>query len=182
MSMRCASGSTNVSYRMIDTPVGPLLLAATSTGLVRIAYVNEGRDQVLSQLSEHVGPRVCYEPARLDNAAFEIDQYFAGRRRRFGLALDLRLVHGFRHAVLNCLVHIPYGATMSYAEVAVAAGSPKATRAVGSACATNPLPIVVPCHRVLRSDGTLGGYAAGLDVKRALLDLEASDAPSGSPK
>lgn len=167
-------GLIDVAYRTLDTPVGALLLAATSTGLVRVAYPNEGHDRVLAQLAERVSPRVLYALPRLDPAAREIEQYFNHRRQHFDLPLDLQLAHGFRRSVLDYLPEIAYGTTSSYAAIAAAAGSPKAVRAVGSACATNPLPVVVPCHRVLRSDGTLGGYVGGLDAKRTLLDLEAS--------
>jgi methylated-DNA-[protein]-cysteine S-methyltransferase len=164
----------DVAYRTLDTPVGTLLLAATSSGLVRIAYPVEGHDDVLTQLAERVSPRVLHAPGQLDLAAREIDEYFTHRRQRFDLPLDLRLAHGFRRAVLDHLLEIAYGTTASYAIIAAAAGSPKALRAVGSACATNPLPVVVPCHRVVRSDGTLGGYVGGVDAKRALLYLEAT--------
>ncbi len=111
-------------------------------------------------------------PARLDETARQLEEYFAGRRREFDLPLDLRLAHGFRRHVLDELRDVGYGTTVSYSELAQAAGNPRAVRAVGSACATNPIPIVIPCHRVLRSDGSLGGYGGGLHVKRALLDLE----------
>jgi len=117
---------------------------------------------------------VLRAPARLDAAARELDEYFAGRRSRFDLPLDFRLSRGFRRAVLSHLNEIGYGTTASYAAVAAAAGNPKAVRAAATACATNPLPLVVPCHRVVRSDGTIGGYAGGVDVKKALLALEAA--------
>ena len=165
-------GHLDVAYRTVESPVGPLLLAATSEGLVRLAFDVEGHDAALAQLAERVSPRVLHAPRRLDGAARELDQYFAGRRRQFDLALDLRLSRGFRRLVLDRLQHIAYGATASYADVAVAAGNPKAVRAVGTACATNPLPLVIPCHRVVRSDGTLGNYGGGVDAKRMLLALE----------
>lgn len=168
------AGLLDVAYRTIDTPIGGLLVAATEDGVVRVAFECEGYDDVLATLAERVSPRILRAPARLDGAARELDEYFAGRRRRFGIDLDMRLSHGFRRRVLVELTHIAYGATASYAVVADAAGSPRAVRAVGSACATNPLPIVVPCHRVVRSDGTMGGYLAGLDAKRTLLELEAA--------
>jgi len=110
----------------------------------------------------------------LDPVAREIEEYFAGRRSQFDVALDFRLSQGFRRNVLGRLCEIGYGQTASYAAVAAAAGNPKAVRAVGSACATNPLPIVVPCHRVVRSDGSIGQYAGGLEAKRTLLALEAA--------
>lgn len=167
-------GILDVAYRAIDTPIGPLLLAATDRGLVRVAFAGEDHDSVLIELAERVSPRVLKAPARLDDVAREIDEYFAGRREAFDLSLDLRLSRGFRREVLTHLLEIGYGTTATYAWVAAAAGNPKAVRAAGSACATNPIPIVVPCHRVIRSDGTLGGYGGGLDVKQALLALEAS--------
>lgn len=167
-------GLLDVAYRTVDTPVGSLLLAATPTGLVRVAYRSEDHDHVLAALAERVSPRVLHAPARLDTVAREIEEYFTRQRRHFDLPLDLRLSHGFRRTVLDHLADIGYGTTASYATIAAAAGSPKAARAVGSACALNPLPVVVPCHRVVRSDGTLGGYAGGLDAKRALLALEAA--------
>lgn len=166
----------DVAYRTLDTPIGPLLLAATPAGLVRVAFARDAPEEVLATLAEKVSPRVLLAPAKLDPAAREIDEYFAGRRRSFDVRLDLRLAHGFRRTVLDHLPSIGYGATASYAAVAAATGRPRAVRAVGTACATNPLPVVVPCHRVLRSDGSLGGYGGGLDAKRTLLALEASGA------
>lgn len=169
-----AAGVLDVAYRTLDTPVGPLLLAATGKGLVRIAYATEGHDKVLSTLAARVSPRILNAPRRLDPAAREIDEYFAGLRREFDLPLDLSLSTGFRRTVLGHLPDIGYGHTASYAAVAAATGSPRAVRAVGTACATNPLPVVVPCHRVVRSDGSFGGYLGGPAAKRLLLDLEAA--------
>ena len=165
-------GSLDVAYRTIDSPLGALLLAATDVGLVRLAYAVEGHDQVLETLSARISPRVLRAPARLEEPARQLDDYFAGRRQHFDLAVDLRLSAGFRRAVLDQLRTIGYGATQTYTTMAAATGRPRAVRAVGSACATNPVPVVVPCHRVLRSDGTLGGYVGGLPAKRALLELE----------
>lgn len=167
-----SDGSLDVAYRTVDSPLGTLLLAATDSGLVRLAYAVEGHDQVLQTLATRISPRVLLAPARLDEPARQLDDYFAGRRRDFDLPVDLRLSAGFRRAVLDQLRTIGYGATQSYTAVAAATGRPRAVRAVGSACATNPLPVIVPCHRVLRSDGTLGGYIGGLRAKRTLLDLE----------
>jgi methylated-DNA-[protein]-cysteine S-methyltransferase len=167
-----ANDVLDVAYRVVDSPVGSLLLAATEAGLVRVAYASEGHDRVLQGLSDRISPRVLQHPARLDVAARELDEYFAGRRRTFSLDLDWRLSTGFRAEVLQHLVDIEYGHTASYATVARIAGRPKAVRAVGAACATNPLPVVVPCHRVVRSDGSMGGYLGGLDAKAALLELE----------
>jgi methylated-DNA-[protein]-cysteine S-methyltransferase len=168
-----ASGLLDVAYRTLDTPVGALLLAATDRGLIRVAYPGEGHDKVLAQLAELVSPRVLYAPARLDAAARELDEYFNRTRRGFDLPLDRALSRGFRREVLTRLPEIGYGTTASYAAVAAAAGRPRAVRAVGTACATNPLPVVVPCHRVIRSDGRLGRYVGGGDAKRILLELEA---------
>ena len=162
----------DVGYRTVDSPVGSLLLAATDRGLVRVAFAGEGHDAVLEMLARQVSPRILRAPQRLDLAARELDEYFAGRRTGFDLALDLRLAHGFRLEVLQHLREIGYGATESYAVVAAAAGSPRAVRAVGTACATNPVPVVVPCHRVVRSDGTAGAYRGGPEAKLTLLALE----------
>jgi methylated-DNA-[protein]-cysteine S-methyltransferase len=168
------AGILDVAYRVIDTPVGALLLAATEQGLVRVAYAREDHDMVLDQLANRVSPRLLRAPARLDPAARELEEYFAGRRRVFDLPLDFQLSLGFRRTVLSHLPEIGYGRTASYAAMAAAAGHPKAVRAVGTACATNPLPVVVPCHRVVRSDGSIGKYVGGPDAKLALLTLEAS--------
>jgi methylated-DNA-[protein]-cysteine S-methyltransferase len=167
-------GALDIAYRTVDSPLGTLLLAATERGVVRVAFASEGHDAVLESLATRLSPRILRAPARLDAAASELDEYFVGRRTSFDLPLDLSLSTGFRRGVLEHLRAIGYGRTETYAQVAVAAGSPRAVRAVGSACATNPLPVIVPCHRVLRSDGSLGGYLGGLDAKRALLSLEAA--------
>jgi methylated-DNA-[protein]-cysteine S-methyltransferase len=167
-------GLLDIAYRTVDTPVGPLLLAATEQGLLRVAYAAEDHDTVLAQLAAKVSPRILHAPVRLDLAARELDEYFTRTRRTFDLLLDWRLATGFRSTVLHHLPDIGYGQTASYATVAALAGSPKAVRAVGTACATNPLPVVVPCHRVVRSDGTMGGYLGGIEAKRLLLDLEAA--------
>ena len=166
-------GLLDVAYRTVDSPVGSLLLAATDVGLVRIAYEIENHDSVLQRLADRISPRILRAPARLDVVAAELDEYFAGRRQTFDLALDWRLTAGFRAGVLHHLAtDLAYGQTASYAAVARLAGSPKAVRAVGTACATNPLPVVVPCHRVVRSDGSMRGYLGGLPAKRSLLALE----------
>ena len=169
-----AEGILDVAYRTVDTPLGTLLLAATEQGLVRVAYPNQGHDAALAQLAELVSPRILNAPGRLDAVARQLDEYFSRRRRAFDMPVDLRLSRGFRSSVLAHLRQIPYGATESYAQVAAATGHPRAVRAAGSACATNPVPIVVPCHRVVRSDGSPGGYAGGPDAKRSLLTLEAA--------
>jgi methylated-DNA-[protein]-cysteine S-methyltransferase len=167
-----ADGILDVAYRTVDSPVGLLLLAATDAGLVRVAYPNEDHDAVLQALADRVSPRILSAPIRLEGAARELDEYFGGQRRSFDLPLDWRLSTGFRRTVLSHLPDIGYGRTASYAAVATLAGNPKAIRAAASACATNPLPIVVPCHRVIYSDGRIGNYRGGPDAKRTLLTLE----------
>jgi methylated-DNA-[protein]-cysteine S-methyltransferase len=168
-------GILDVAYRVLDTPVGPLLLAATERGLVRVAYASEDHDAVLQTLADRISPRVLNAPARLDGIAAELEEYFGGRRRAFDVPLDWRLTSGFRAVVLHHLAtDLGYGRTSSYGAVARMTGNPRASRAVGTACATNPLPVVVPCHRVLRSDGSAGGYLGGLDAQRTLLTLEAA--------
>ncbi len=163
----------DVAYRAVDSPVGSLLIAATPAGLVRLAFGSEGHDVVLQNLSDRVSPRLLHAPKRLDDVARQLDEYFAGRRHSFDVALDWQLSKGFRRVVLGHLaVDIAYGTTASYGTLARLSGSPNAVRAVGTTCATNPIPVVVPCHRVVRSDGTLGGYRGGPVAKRALLDLE----------
>jgi methylated-DNA-[protein]-cysteine S-methyltransferase len=163
----------DIAYRTVDSAVGPLLLAATPRGLVRVAFANEDRDGVLLALSSQISPRMLEAPVRLDPVARQLDEYFAGRRHSFDVALDWSLSRGFRRTVLEHLnTDISYGATASYAVLARLSGSPKAVRAVGTACATNPIPIVVPCHRVIRSDGAVGAYRGGPGAKRVLLDLE----------
>ncbi len=173
-ALASGSGLLDVAYRTVDSPLGPLLVAATPRGLVRVAFAREDHDAVLTRLASLVSPRVLHAPGQLDEAARELDEYFAGRRRQFGLPLDFQLAHGFRLAVLAHLREITYGATESYSVVAAAAGRPAAVRAVGTACATNPLPVVVPCHRVVRSDGSIGQYAGGPEAKRSLLAMEAA--------
>jgi methylated-DNA-[protein]-cysteine S-methyltransferase len=171
-----AEGLLDVAYRSFATPIGTLLLAATPDGLVRVVFEREDRDRVLADLAERISPRILEAPARLEAAADQLDEYFRGKRIDFDLPLDFRLSHGFRRDVLGHLLAIGYGRTESYAQVAAALGKPRAMRAVGTACATNPLPLVVPCHRVVRSDGSMGGYGGGLDAKRTLLALEAAGA------
>ncbi len=170
-------GLLDVAYRTVDTPVGSLLLAATDKGLVRVAFDgngNGGHDTALAQLAGLVSPRVLAAPRRLDPVVHQLDEYFAGRRATFDVPLDLRLATGFRLAVIQHLPAIQYGRTETYAQVAAAAGSPRAVRAVGTACALNPVPVVVPCHRVVRSDGSYGQYAGGAEAKRTLLTMEAA--------
>lgn len=168
-----ADGLVDVAYASTDSPVGPLLVAATPAGLVRLAFDREDDDEVLGQLAERVSPRVLEAPGRLDEVRRELDEYFAGGRDHFDLPLDWRLSAGFRRTVLETLyAAVDYGHTVSYLELATMVGNPKASRAVGAAMATNPIPIVVPCHRVLRTGGQLGGYGGGLSAKIKLLELE----------
>ncbi len=167
-------GVLDVAYRTLDTPIGEILLAATDRGLVRVAFARQDMDAVLANLATAVSPRILRTPRRLDAASRQLDEYFDRKRTAFDLPLDWRLATGFRRSVLTHLPDIGYGRTESYAQVAAAAGSPKAVRAVGTACALNPLPLVVPCHRVIRSDGSFGGYAGGPEVKQTLLRMEAA--------
>jgi methylated-DNA-[protein]-cysteine S-methyltransferase len=169
-----AEGLLDVAYRLLDTPVGTLLLAATPAGLVRVAYPTEDHDTVLATLAARISPRILAAPARLDAAARQIEEYFAGSRTHFDLPLDLRLAAGFRRQVIEHLPAIGYGQRSSYGAVAAALGNPRAVRAVGSACARNPLPVVIPCHRVVRGDGSIGQYVGGITAKHALLSMEAA--------
>lgn len=170
--LAAAEGLVDVAYRTLDSPVGTLLLASTPAGLVRVAFPGEDHDAVLTQLALAISPRILHSPGQLDTAAREMEEYFAGRRHSFDLALDLQLATGFRREVLDQLPRISYGATASYASVAALTSSPRAVRAVGTACARNPLPLVVPCHRVVRSDGSPGSYLGGTAAKALLLELE----------
>lgn len=167
-----ATGLLDVAYRIIDSRFGPLLLAATERGLLRVAFAAEDHDAVLESLALKISPRILLAPARLDAAARELDEYLLGRRTAFDLPLDHALSSGYRLEVQRYLPQVGYGHTASYAAIATATGRPKAVRAVGTACATNPLPLVVPCHRVLRSDGSMGGYLGGTQAKAELLGLE----------
>ncbi|PRC42912.1 cysteine methyltransferase [Mycobacterium sp. ITM-2017-0098] len=168
------AGLIDVAYRTIDSPVGTLLLAATPMGLVRVAFDIEDHDAVLSRLAGAVSPRILHAPARLDPVARQLEEYFAKGRTTFDVPIDLTLADGFRRSVVDHLRDIRYGRRESYAEVAAAIGRPGAVRAVGTACAHNPLPVVIPCHRVVRSDGTTGQYVGGTRAKTTLLDLEAA--------
>lgn len=167
-------GLVDVAYATADTPVGPVLVAGTPRGLVRITFPEQPHQDVLDELAREVSPRILESPAQLDDVRRELDEYFEGRRREFDLSLDWRLSHGFRRDALRALVGVPYGETVTYSELATSAGSPRAHRAAGSACGSNPIPIVVPCHRVVRTGGGLGGYGGGIEVKEYLLELEGS--------
>lgn len=164
-------------YRVVDSPIGELLLAATPLGLVYVAFEVEDRQEVLQMLATRIGPRILAAPAGsaiLDDAATQLHDYLAGDRRHFDLPLDTRLATGFRGEVQQSLARIDYGRTATYKELAAELERPGAVRAVGTACATNPLPLVWPCHRILRSDGGLGGYRGGLAAKQRLLAMESA--------
>jgi methylated-DNA-[protein]-cysteine S-methyltransferase len=165
-------GLLDVAYTTTDSPFGQLLLAKTKRGLVRVGLPNQDAEELLVDLSERVSPRVLEAPAQLDAARRELDLYFEGKLDHFDLPLDWRLSDGFRQRVLRAISRIPYGQTRSYTEMARIAGNERAVRAAGTACGSNPIPLVVPCHRVLRTGGALGGYGGGLPMKRALLELE----------
>ncbi|MGO9753576.1 MAG: methylated-DNA--[protein]-cysteine S-methyltransferase [Solirubrobacteraceae bacterium] len=169
-----AAALLDVAYAIEDSPVGPLLLACTPAGLVRVAYLGElGEGPLLAELAVRISPRVLAAPARLDPARRELEDFFAGARRSFDIPLDWRLCGaGFARRVLEATSAIPYGSVSTYKRVADEAGSPRAARAAGNALGANPLPIVVPCHRVLYSSGGLGGYTGGLGIKRTLLSIE----------
>ncbi|MHB8656654.1 MAG: methylated-DNA--[protein]-cysteine S-methyltransferase [Solirubrobacteraceae bacterium] len=168
------AGLIDVAYAEFDSPVGKLLLAATERGLVRLAYVDNepSRELTLAELSRRVSPRILSLPRRLDEPRRELEEYFAGRRRGFELPLDWQLAAGFARRVLRATAGIPYGEVRSYGEIAAAAGSPRGFRAAGNALGTNPLPIVVPCHRVIHAGGGLGGYTGGIGRKSILLAVE----------
>jgi methylated-DNA-[protein]-cysteine S-methyltransferase len=160
----------DVAYATIDSPLGPLVVAATPRGLVRVAYTES--PAVLEELARKISPRVLEAPARLDPVRRELDEYFEGRRVEFDLPLDWALTRGFTSRVLQATAGIAFGSTSTYAQVASQAGSPRAVRAAGNALGANPLPVVVPCHRVLRTGGAIGGYTGGLERKEYLLRLE----------
>jgi methylated-DNA-[protein]-cysteine S-methyltransferase len=171
-------GLADVVYAPVDSPFGELLLATTGRGLLRLAFPEESVDSVLERISQRVSPRIVEAPGRLQEARRELDEYFAGRRHSFELALDWSLVGGpFGRRVLRATSEIPYGGVLSYREVATGAGSPRGSRAAGNALGSNPIPIVVPCHRVLHSGGGLGGYGGGVERKRWLLELEGALTP-----
>jgi methylated-DNA-[protein]-cysteine S-methyltransferase len=168
-----AAGLLDVAYATFDSPLGELLLATTPRGLVRLAYLGyEDEAETLEELAARVSPRLLASPKQLDEPRRELDQYFAGRRREFDLALDWQLSHGFTRRVLEATARIPFGETSTYKLVATQAGNPRAVRAAGNALGSNPIPIVVPCHRILHSGGGLGGYTGGVDKKRQLLAVE----------
>lgn len=174
------AGLLDVAYATLDSPVGSLLLAATPAGLVRLAYLDDGLpDAVLADVANRISPRVLAAPRKLDEPRRELDQYFTGRRDRFELALDWRLMSDFGRRVLQATAAIPYGSVSTYAAVAALSGSPRGSRAAGNALGANPLPIVLPCHRVVSSGGGLGGYTGGVERKRTLLAIEGHEPSDG---
>ena len=168
------AGLLDVAYAELDSPIGELLVFVTPRGLLRIKYADEPIEGVLAEVADRVSPRILRAPSRTDEVRRELDGYFALRRQRFDLPIDWSLVRGFAGGVLRQTARIPFGDVRSYGQVAAQAGSPRAARAAGNALGSNPIPIVVPCHRVLHADGKLGGYSGGLDRKRFLLALEGS--------
>ncbi|WP_375400010.1 methylated-DNA--[protein]-cysteine S-methyltransferase [uncultured Amnibacterium sp.] len=166
----------DVHFRVVDSPLGALFVAATEQGVVRLAFELEDAEAVQQQLADRIGPRVLRAPRRLDPVARWLDAYFAGAAAPFDGPIDLRLARGFRLQVLQHLQQVAYGRRISYGALAAAAGNPGAVRATGTACATNPLPLLIPCHRVVRSDGTIGAYRGGTEAKVRLLALEAPPA------
>jgi methylated-DNA-[protein]-cysteine S-methyltransferase len=167
-----AEGLVDVAYGWVDSPLGSLLVAGTRAGLALVSFPRDDEDVVLDELSARISPRVLEAPERLDDARRELDEYFDGTRRSFDVGLDWQLTSGFGRRVLKATARIPFGKTSSYQRIAAAAGSPAGSRAAGNALGANPLPIVVPCHRVLRTGGAIGGYGGGVDRKRWLLELE----------
>jgi methylated-DNA-[protein]-cysteine S-methyltransferase len=165
-------GLVDVAYGTVESPIGELLVATTEKGLVRISFPTETEGIVLDELSRRLSPRVVRSPKKVAPVARELAEYFAGRRKRFDVPLDWSLVGPYARRVLRATAKIPFGKVSTYREVATAAGNPAASRAAGNALGSNPIPVVVPCHRVLRTGGGLGGYGGGLDVKELLLRLE----------
>ncbi|MDP9189186.1 MAG: methylated-DNA--[protein]-cysteine S-methyltransferase [Actinomycetota bacterium] len=165
-------GLVEVAFATVESPYGELFLAATERGVVKLGLPNLGTDGVLEQLADEISPRVLESPERLDPARRELDAYFSGRLERFETPVDWRLSRGFFDKVLHVVAKIPYGSTLSYGEVAEKAGNPRAFRAAGSACGANPVPLIVPCHRVVQAGGNPGNYGGGPEMKRALLELE----------
>ncbi|HEY7876262.1 MAG TPA: methylated-DNA--[protein]-cysteine S-methyltransferase [Actinomycetota bacterium] len=174
-----AGGLVDVAYAWVDSPLGRLLAARTTKGLARISYVGENEDLILTDLADRISPRVLEAPARLDDLRRELDEYFHGRRQGFDVPIDWGLTSGFGRRVLKATARIPFGRISSYKQIAAAAGSPRGSRAAGNALGANPIPIVVPCHRVLATGGKIGGYTGGLEKKEWLLTLEGYLEPAG---
>jgi methylated-DNA-[protein]-cysteine S-methyltransferase len=166
-------GLVDVAFAPVDSPIGTLIAAGTRRGLVRLSFESESADDVLEELATRISPRILEAPARLDEVRRELDEYFDGQRNRFELQIDWKLAGGeFALRVLRAARRIPFGSVSTYSDMARRAGSPRAARAAGNALGSNPIPIVVPCHRVVHTGGGLGGYGGGLDKKRFLLTLE----------
>ena len=165
-------GLLDVAHGTYDSPLGTLVVFVTPRGLVRLSYPGEGIAMQLDELADRVSPHILEAPERTERVRRQLDEYFAGGRRAFDVPIDWRLVRGFAGKVLHATAQIPYGGFSTYREVATEAGSPNAYRAAGNALGSNPIPIVVPCHRVLHAGGGLGGYTGGLERKRYLLELE----------
>ena len=165
-------GVLDVAYGFVDSPLGPLTVIVTGRGLVRLSYAHEAADEQLEEIATRISPRILASPDRTDTVRRQLDEYFAGDRRGFDVPIDWRLVRGFTGDVLRATARIPFGSVSNYRAVATEAGSPNAYRAAGNALGSNPIPIVVPCHRVLHSGGGLGGYTGGLERKEYLLRLE----------
>jgi methylated-DNA-[protein]-cysteine S-methyltransferase len=165
-------GLLDVAYATLDSPFGELTVAGTERGVVRLALPRSDREELLDQLAAEISPRMLEAPARLDAVRRELDDYFEGRLVDFSVPVDWRLSRGFRSKVLHAVARIPYGQTRSYGEVAARAGNPRAFRAAGTACGANPVPLIVPCHRVVQAGGAIGNYGGGPEMKEALLKLE----------
>ena len=168
-----AEGLIDVAYTTTDSPYGPILVAATERGVVRLGLPNKNFDVLLDAIAAGVSPRVIEQRARLDPVLAELDEYFEGQRHEFSADVDWQLVRGdFGRRVLSETARIPYGQTLSYGQVAELAGNPRAFRAAGSALGANPIPVIVPCHRILRAGGEVGDYDGGSEMKRSLLEME----------
>jgi methylated-DNA-[protein]-cysteine S-methyltransferase len=168
-------GGADVAYAVEPSPVGDLLLARTGKGLAAVHFQFEpgDLDAYLERVSARISPRVIESPARLDDVRRQLEEYFAGERRTFDLTVDYAMAgEGFSRRILHALEHIPYGEVRSYRDAAREAGNERAVRAAGNALGANPIPIVVPCHRIVRTGGALGGYGGGPERKRFLLELE----------
>lgn len=163
----------DVAYATVDSPLGPLIAATTKKGLACLHYGDD--DRALQELADTISPRVMHAPAQLDDVRRELDEYFEGRRKRFDFRIDWVLMGPFQQKVLKATYRIPFGKVATYRDVATKAGAPKGSRAAGNALGANPIPIVVPCHRVVRTGGSLGGYTGGLHRKEFLLELEGAE-------
>jgi methylated-DNA-[protein]-cysteine S-methyltransferase len=167
-----AAGSVDVAVGAVEGPVGELYLAVTPKGLARVSFASEDRDEVLAELAERLSPRILESRRAIDEVRRELEEYFEARRTRFEVPVDRRLIRGIARDVLRATSRIPFGKTSTYSEIADRIGRPRAARAVGNALGSNPIPIVIPCHRVLRAGGALGGYGGGIERKQVLLGLE----------